>query len=167
MNLLIAPDSLKDSISSIEFCKIIKKLINDNWPKDNVTILPLADGGEGTVDAIIYSTSGKFIKKRVTGPLGNKIEAKYGLLSSGKTAIIEMASASGLQLVPLDKRNPMITTTYGTGELILDAINKGVKKIIISIGGSATNDAGIGMMQALGYKCLDIKKKMFHMAVMV
>lgn len=154
MKILVAPDSFKDSITSYEFCNLFEKVINKNWPEDNIVKIPLADGGEGTVDSLVHLTNGKFIKKLVKGPLGNEIIAKYGIIQKN-VAVIEMASASGLQLIDKSKRNPMYTTTYGTGQLILDSINKGCKKIIIGIGGSATNDGGLGIMQALGYRCLD------------
>lgn len=158
MKILVAPDSFKDSITSNEFCNLFEKVINKNWPKYDVIKIPLADGGEGTVDSLVHLTNGKFIKKQIKGPLRDEIIAKYGIIQKN-VAIIEMASASGLQLIDKDKRNPMHTTTYGTGQLILDAIKKGCKKIIIGIGGSATNDGGLGMMQALGYKCLNEEGK--------
>ena len=154
MRFLVGPDSLKDSVSAIEFCEIAKKLIHDRYPDDEVIALPLADGGEGTVDALISSGDGKKVELEVTGPLGRKITTYYGILGDG-TAVIEMAKASGIELVEIDERNPMETTTYGTGEIILDAIKRGCTRLIIGIGGSATTDAGLGMMQALGYRCLD------------
>lgn len=157
MRILIGPDSFKDSVSANEFCTIAKNVIDKNWPNDEVVYLPLADGGEGTVDALVQGQKGKYIETLVVGPLGNKILASYGLIDKSEVAVIEMAAASGLPLVEPSLRNPMVTTTYGTGELILDALSKGVKKIIIGIGGSATNDAGIGMLQALGFKCLNNK----------
>jgi glycerate kinase len=154
VKILIGPDSFKDSVSASEFCQIAKELIRNNWPEDEVITVPLADGGEGTVESLVEGTDGRFIRVEVLGPLGETIEASYGLIQ-GDVAVIEMAEASGLPLVPVEKRNPMYTTTYGTGQLIKDAIHKGCKKIIIGIGGSATNDGGIGMLQALGYQCLD------------
>lgn len=155
MKILVGPDSFKDSVSAEEFCEIAKELINTNWPDDQVITVPLADGGEGTVDALVAGQEGEFITCQVHGPLSEDIVAKYGMIEDGKVAVIEMAEASGLPLVPVHLRNPMKTTTYGTGELILDAIKKGVKKIIVGIGGSATSDAGLGMLQALDFKCLD------------
>lgn len=155
MKILVGPDSLKGSISAIEFCKIVEEHISNFWPNDEVVSLPLADGGEGTVDALVASIGGRIIELEVTGPLGKPVIGKYGLLHNDSVAVIEMADASGLSLIPVEDRNPMITTTFGTGELILDAVNSGCKKIIIGIGGSATSDAGVGMMQALGFKCLD------------
>lgn len=121
----------------------------------NIKLLPMADGGEGTVKSLVNATNGKIFTKMVTGPLGNEVEAFFGMLGDKKTAVIEMAAASGLPLVPEDKRDPTKTTTYGTGELIKEALNKGSSKIIIGIGGSATTDCGIGMAQALGAKFLD------------
>lgn len=159
MRFLIGPDSLKDSVSAYEFCEIAKKVILEYWPEDEVIALPLADGGEGTVEAMVAGSAGKLISIEATDPLGNKTYAEYGLIDDRKVAVIEMAAISGLPLVPVKLRNPMNTTTYGTGELIYDAIKRGCKKIIIGIGGSATSDAGIGMMQALGFQCLDKEGK--------
>ena len=156
MKILVGPDSLKDSVSASEFCQIAKDTIAEYWPEDEVITLPLADGGEGTVEALVEGSNGEYVQLKVTGPLYDSVDASYGLINNGKVAIIEMAAASGLPLVAVEDRNPMNTTTYGTGEMILDAINRGVKQIIVGIGGSATNDGGLGMMQALGFKCLDI-----------
>lgn len=154
MNVLIASDSFKGSLSSIEainaIAKGIKKVNNDI----KITKLPIADGGEGTVDAFLNALKGKKEYVKVHNPLMRIIETYYGVLSDG-TAIMEMEAASGLTLISEKERNPLYTTSFGTGELILDAINKGYKKIIIGIGGSATNDGGIGMAQALGVKFFD------------
>lgn len=155
MKILIGPDSLKDSVSASQVCQIASDIMTTYWPEDELITVPLADGGEGTVEALVEGALGRFISLEVTGPLGTMVESRYGLIYNDEVAVIEMAEASGLPLVPKHLRNPMKTTTFGTGELILDAIDKGCKKIIIGIGGSATNDAGIGMMQALGFKCLD------------
>lgn len=155
MRILIGPDSLKDSVSAKEFCDIARDVIQTNWPTDQAITLPLADGGEGTVEALVDGADGEMIQVLVTGPLGKPATSHYGLLNQREVAVIEMAAASGLPLVPVAQRNPMKTTTYGTGELIADAIKKGVKKIIIGIGGSATSDAGLGMLQALGYDCVN------------
>ncbi|MGM0500592.1 MAG: glycerate kinase [Bacillota bacterium] len=155
MKILVAPDSFKGSLTAMEVSKNIKKGIHNYDPKIDVELLPMADGGEGTVQSLVDATNGKIIEKKVTGPLGNKVKAFYGLLGDQKTAVIEMAAASGLPLVPEGKKNPLKTTTYGTGELIKNAIDAGAKKIIIGIGGSATNDAGVGMAQALGAEILD------------
>ena len=156
MKFVLAPDSFKESMTSKEACDAmergIKKVINDA----QCIKVPMADGGEGTVEALAYGSKGKIKKVFVTGPLGkHKVDASYGIFGDGKRAIIEMAEASGIRLVKRELRNPLITTTYGTGELILDAIDNGAKHIIIGIGGSATNDGGAGMLQALGGKLLD------------
>jgi glycerate kinase len=155
MRVLVAPDSFKGSLTAMEAAENIKKGIHNCDKKINVDLLPMADGGEGTVQSLVDATEGEIIKKKVTGPLGNRVEAFYGLLGDKKTAVIEMAAASGLPLVPEGKQNPLKTTTYGTGELIAAALDAGVQKIIIGIGGSATNDAGVGMAQALGAEILD------------
>lgn len=156
MKFILAPDSFKESMTSKDACNAMERGIKKVL-KDAICIkVPMADGGEGTVEALVESTGGTIVNALVTHPLGNKkIKAEYGILGNGEKAIIEMASASGIHLVERKKRNPLITTTYGTGELILDAINRGVKHIIIGIGGSATNDGGAGMIQALGGKLLD------------
>ncbi|GMQ58658.1 glycerate kinase [Vallitalea sediminicola] len=155
MDILIAPDSFKGSLSAEKYCGIAKKAITNVFPDANVVTCPMADGGEGTVEALVYNTKGSIFFETVTDPIGNLVKAKYGLLGDGKTAVIEMASASGLPLVPIDKRNPLYTTTYGTGELVKKVIDKGCTTIILGIGGSATNDGGAGMMEALGFKLLD------------
>lgn len=155
MKILIAIDSFKGSISSTEGSEAIALGIRDVYPEAEIVMLPLADGGEGTVEALVQSTKGQFIQKEVTGPLNEKVDAVYGILGDGQTAVIEVAAACGLPLVPFDKRNPFVTTTYGVGELICDAIEKGCREFIIGLGGSATNDAGIGMLQALGFSFLD------------
>lgn len=155
MNILAAPDSFKGSLTALEVAENIQKGIRNFDERINVELLPMADGGEGTVQSLVDATNGEIIKKEVTGPLGKKVEAFYGILGDQKTAVIEMAAASGLPLVPKAKRNPLKTTTYGTGELILSALEHGVEQIIVGIGGSATNDAGVGMAQALGAEILD------------
>lgn len=155
MNILVAPDSFKGSLTAIEVAENIKKGIKRADSEIKVKLLPMADGGEGTVRSLVDATKGEIIKEEVLGPLGNKVQAFYGLLGDNKTAVIEMAAASGLPLVPERKRNPLKTTTYGTGQLIASALDQGVEKIIIGIGGSATNDAGVGMAQALGAQILD------------
>lgn len=155
MKIIIAPDSFKGSLSALEVGNAIKEGILRLIPKANIEIIPMADGGEGTVDALVAATGGRIIIEEVNDPLMRKIKAKYGILGDGITAVIEMAAASGLPLVKLEERNPMITTTYGTGELIKSALDKGCKKFIIGIGGSATVDGGAGVAQALGVKLLD------------
>ena len=155
MRILVAPDSFKGSLTAMEAAENIKNGIHNYDSKIDVDLLPMADGGEGTVQSLVDATKGEIMKKKVTGPLGNTVEAFYGLLGDKKTAVIEMAAASGLPLVPEGKQNPLKTTTYGTGELIAAALDAGAQKIIIGIGGSATNDAGVGMAQALGAEILD------------
>ncbi|MDN7247109.1 glycerate kinase [Planococcus shenhongbingii] len=152
MKVLIAMDSFKGSISSIEGSKAISAGIKEVYPEAQIVTLPLADGGEGTVEALIRATDGNVVEKEVMGPLKEKVTAVYGILGDGKTAIIETAAACGLPLVPSNQRNPLLTTTYGVGELIADAIDKGCREFVIGLGGSATNDAGIGMLQALGFR---------------
>jgi glycerate 2-kinase len=152
VKILVAVDSLKGSLSSIEANKAIAQgllLANSDF---SVQSLPVADGGEGTVEALVYATGGQFVDSEVTGPLGQPLGARYGILGDKMTAVIEVAEACGLPLIPKEERNPLFTTTYGVGELILDAIEKGCRDFIIGLGGSATNDAGVGMLQALGYQ---------------
>lgn len=150
MKIVIAPDSFKDSLSAIRVCDAIEKGVKKVLPDSDVVKLPMSDGGEGTVEALVSSTNGRIEWEMVRDPMGDEVKAHYGILGDGKTAVIEMASASGLPLVPPGKRNPLYTTTYGTGELILAALEKGCHEFIIGIGGSATNDLGTGMAQALG-----------------
>ncbi|MBE6105012.1 glycerate kinase [Anaerovibrio lipolyticus] len=159
MNIVIAIDSLKGSLTSLEAGKAIETGIKKVYSEAVTKVLPLADGGEGTVEALTLGMGGKLQSIEVTGPLGNKILAQYGILSDGKTAIVEMAAAAGITLVPDNKRNPLYTTTYGVGEILLDAMHKGCRHFIIGIGGSATNDGGVGMLQALGYDMLDADGK--------
>ena len=155
MNIVIAIDSLKGSLTSLDAGKAIEIGIKKVYSDAEVSVMPLADGGEGTVEALTLGMGGKLQSIEVTGPLGNKILAQYGILSDGKTAIVEMAAAAGITLVSDNKRNPLYTTTYGVGEILLDAMHKGCRHFIIGIGGSATNDGGVGMLQALGYDMLD------------
>lgn len=162
MKFVLAPDSFKDSMTASEVCLAMTKGIKKVLPNAAIVAVPMADGGEGTTSALVDSQHGKYIKKQVTGPLGDKVTADYGLIDHDQTAIIEMAQASGLNYIPLDKRTPATikrTTTFGVGELILDALKHGVKKIIIGLGGSATNDGGAGMAQAIGVKFLDQDKQ--------
>ncbi|MDF1511257.1 glycerate kinase [Robertmurraya sp. DFI.2.37] len=155
MNILIAMDSLKGSLSSLEANESVKTGLLQADPKFRIQTVPIADGGQGTVEALVYATNGHFVETVVTGPLGNRIAAKYGILGEEDSAVIEVAEACGLPLLQKEQLNPQITTTYGVGELILDALNKGCRHFIIGLGGSATNDAGIGMLQALGYQFLN------------
>jgi len=154
MKIVIAIDSFKGSLSSRAAGEAVEGAINRVSDNTEIQIFPLADGGEGTVEALAEGLRGEIIKTQVTGPLGEPVEADYGVLPDG-TAVIEMAKAAGLPLVPQDKRNPLETTSYGVGELIADAIIRGCRNFIVGIGGSATNDGGIGMLSALGYRFLD------------
>ena len=156
MRFVIAPDSYKGSLTAVQVADIIAEGLLEVFPQAEVLKVPVADGGEGTVDAFLCALGGEKQFIKVTGPLGEKVKAFFGILPDG-TAVIEMAAASGLPLVPGNKRNPLITTTYGTGELIKAALEKGCHTIIVGIGGSATNDGGVGMAQALGIRFLDGK----------
>ncbi|WP_318370800.1 glycerate kinase [Enterobacter sp.] len=155
MKIVIAPDSYKESLSALEVATAIEQGFREIWPDADYIKLPVADGGEGTVQAMVEATAGRIIHVDVTGPLGESVKGFYGLSGDERSAFIEMAAASGLELVPPAKRNPLITTSRGTGELIRHALDAGVKHIIIGIGGSATNDGGAGMVQALGAKLLN------------
>lgn len=155
MKIVIAPDSYKESLSATEVAQAIEKGFREIFPEAQFVSVPVADGGEGTVEAMIAATQGRAMTSTVTGPLGDAVEARWGISGDGATAFIEMAAASGLALVPPEQRNPLVTTSYGTGELILRALESGVNNIIIGIGGSATNDGGAGMVQALGAKLCD------------
>ena len=157
MKIVIAPQGFKGNLSALQVAQAIVSGIKRVLPDAVTTIKPMADGGEGTVQALVDATGGKIMTKEVTGPLGGRVTAHWGLLSDKVTGVIEMAAASGLPLVPPEKRNPLVTTTYGTGELILVALESGCRKLIIGIGGSATNDGGAGMAQALGAKLVDSK----------
>lgn len=150
MNIVIAVDSFKGSLSSLQAGDIIVQAAQTIFPRAAIQRFPVADGGEGTVDALAKGLGGKIIAATVTGPLGEKIASRYGILPQTNRAIIEMADAAGLPLVPPEKRNPLHTTTYGLGELILQAAQAGCREFIIGIGGSATNDCGLGMLTALG-----------------
>ncbi|MGH6830180.1 MAG: glycerate kinase family protein [Methylocella sp.] len=152
MKIIIATDSFKENMTSLEVASAIEKGILHVLPDATCIKVPMADGGEGTVQSLVDATAGTIVKKTVIGPLGKPVEAIYGFFGNGRTAVIEMAEASGLPLVPKAERNPLVTTTYGTGQLILDAIESGATEIIIGIGGSSTNDAGCGMAQALGVR---------------
>ena len=152
MNIVIAIDSFKGSLSSIEAGNITAAAIRDILPEASTQVFPLADGGEGTVDALTAGFGGRIVKTEVTGPLGDKIMSRYGFIETSHTAIIEMADAAGITMVPREKLNPLHTTTYGLGELILHAAENGCRSFIIGIGGSATNDCGIGMLSALGIR---------------
>lgn len=155
MKVVVAIDSFKGSLSSIEAGQAVKAGVLAAHPDANVIIKPLADGGEGTTDAFIEGLGGQRIDLTVTGPMGSPVSCYYGYLEKDKTAIIEMASASGITLVPAHQKNPLTASTRGVGEMIIHALEKGCRHFIIGIGGSATNDAGIGMLKALGYSFLD------------
>lgn len=155
MKAVIAIDSLKGSLSSIEAGQAIAEGIKKADVKAEVVIRPLADGGEGTVEALVCGMNGTLQHVKVTGPLGEPVVCEYGIIDETKTAVIEMSGAAGITLVPDTKKNPLYTTTYGVGEVIRDAIEKGCRRFIVGIGGSATNDGGIGMLQALGYGFLN------------
>ncbi|GAV22265.1 glycerate kinase [Carboxydothermus pertinax] len=158
MKIVVAPDSFKGSLSSLKVAlaieRGIKRAASEIEAEIEVVKIPMADGGEGTVEAIICALGGRLVKTRVLDPLGREIDSFFGVLPDG-TAVIEMAAASGLNLLKTEEKNPMITTTYGTGQLIRAALEEGCRKLIIGIGGSATNDGGVGMAQALGVKFLD------------
>lgn len=155
MKVVIAPDSYKESLTAMEVATAIENGFKEIMPNAEYIKLPMADGGEGTVQSLVDATGGDIVTVEVMGPLGQPVTGFYGLLGDGSTAVIEMAAASGLHLVEPSERNPMLTTTYGTGELIKAALDKGVDHIIIGIGGSSTNDGGVGMAQALGAKLVD------------
>lgn len=159
MKVVVAIDSLKGSLSSLEAGEVIQEGIHHVIPDAEVLVRPLADGGEGTVEALALGMGGKLEKVSVTGPLGEAVDCIYGVIEDTKTAIIEMSGAAGITLVSEQDRNPLYTTTYGVGEVIRDAIRKGCRHFIIGIGGSATNDGGIGMLQALGFGMLDKEGK--------
>jgi glycerate kinase len=159
MNIVIAIDSFKGSLSSMEAGEAIGEGIRRVNPEESITICPLADGGEGTVEALVHGMKGTLLSIQVTGPLGKPVTCAYGIIEHTKTAIIEMSGAAGITLVPEAEKNPLHTTTYGVGEVIKDAITRGCRRFIIGIGGSATNDGGAGMLQALGYEFSDSKGK--------
>lgn len=159
MKILIACDKYKGNMTAVQVCNTIRQAIIDIDSSAEVIVSPMADGGEGTTESLVESLGGNFVNLAVTGPTGKKINAKFGILP-GDIAIIEMAKASGLWLVPDGEKNPMQTTTFGTGQMIAKALELGCRKIIIGIGGSATNDAGMGMAQALGIKFFDVNEKL-------
>jgi len=155
LTIVLAPDSFKESMSAKEVCEAMERGIKKVNKSINCIQVPMADGGEGTMQSLVDATGGKIYSKNVVGPLGNEVRACFGILGDGETGMLEMASASGIQLVPIEKRNPLITTTYGTGQLIKACLDYGVKKLLIGIGGSSTNDGGAGVVQALGGKLMD------------
>ncbi len=157
MKVVVAPDKFKGSLSAPEVARAIARGVKAVAPDAEVVEVPMADGGEGTVEALVSATGGEFREAEGTGPLGDPVTARFGLLGDGKTAVIEMAAASGLVLVPKERRDPRKTTTRGTGELLLAAIEAGARRVILGIGGSATNDGGAGLGQALGFRLLDVQ----------
>ena len=157
MKIVIASDSFKGSLTSVEVAQAATRGIKAVYPDCDVVAVNVADGGEGTVEAVVDTLGGEIVHTTVSDPLGRPIQARYGI--AGKKAIIEMAAASGLPLLSSEERNPWITSTYGTGEMIMDAIQRGCSQFLIGIGGSATNDAGTGMLQALGFKFYDFNGK--------
>jgi glycerate kinase len=162
MKIVIAPDSFKESLSALQVADAIEAGMREVWPDAEYVKLPVADGGEGTVQAMIDATGGRRVEHAVTGPLGEPVAAFYGLIEGdkdGALAVIEMAAASGLESVPPARRNPMLTTSRGTGELIRTALDAGARRFVLGVGGSATNDGGAGMLQALGVRLLDAEGK--------
>ncbi|MFA1820152.1 glycerate kinase [Virgibacillus oceani] len=155
MKVVLAPDSFKGSLSSSDVCLAMKKGIEKVVPEADIAMKPLGDGGEGTVHALVHGTGGSFLKTTVKGPLGDDVDATWGILGDEKTAVIEMAEASGLPLIKKDNLDPLRASSYGTGQLIKEALDLGCTKIVLGIGGSATNDGGVGMATALGVKFLD------------
>lgn len=156
LTFVLAPDSFKESMSAAQACQAIQRGIQNVIPDAHIIHVPMADGGEGTVDALISSLKGQSIACEVTGPLPEqRIQTYWGLVDPGQTAVIEMAEANGIHLLKPSQRNPMLTSTYGTGEMIKQALDLSVKKIIIGLGGSVTNDGGAGMAQALGVRFLN------------
>ena len=155
MKVVIAPDSFKESMSAKEVCDCAEMGILSIFPEWEIVKVPMADGGEGTLESLIDATNGKIYNEETLNPIGEKIISRYGILGDKNIAIIEMASTSGIELIPKEKRDPYITTTYGTGQLMLKALDHDVERIILGIGGSATTDGGAGMLQALGAKLMD------------
>jgi glycerate kinase len=153
--VVIAPDKFKGSLTAAQVAESMARGVIRAAPGSTIDLVPMADGGEGTVDALVAATSGSYGQAEVTGPLGERVMARFGRLGDGRAAAIEMAAASGLVLVPLERRNPWMASTCGTGELLLAAIAAGARRVIVGIGGSATNDGGAGLGQALGYRLLD------------
>ena len=157
MKFIIAPQGFKGSITGLEAARAIQRGVNAAEPAAQTVLLPVADGGDGTLHALVDATGGQFFESKVQGPLGRPIEASWGVMGDGVTAVIEMARPSGLALLPPERRNPLITTTWGTGEIMKEALEKGFRRIIVGLGGSATNDGGAGMAGALGARFLDVQ----------
>ena len=159
MRIVVAPDSFKGSISALNIAKAMKEGILRVFPDAEVVSTPIADGGEGTVEALVDATGGSFRTTRVAGPLGAPVDARWGVLGDGKTAVVEMAAASGLPLLKKEERNPLLASTCGTGTLLVKAMDEGLTRIIMGIGGSATNDGGTGLARAIGVRFLDADGK--------
>ena len=157
MKIVIAPDSFKETLSAFEVASAIESGFQNVFPEAEIIKIPIADGGEGTVDAMVRATNGSFEFSEVEGPMGDNTRAKWGMLGNSKTAVIEIAEACGLHLVSANKRNPMAASSYGVGQLVIAALDKGAKKIIIGLGGSSTNDGGYGFLRAIGVQFLDSK----------
>ncbi len=153
--VLVAPDSFKGSLSAVQAAEAMERGVRAAWPDALVVKVPIADGGEGTVEALVTATRGRFETRTVRGPLGRPVEARWGVLGDGRTAVIEMAAASGITLVPEGRRDPRIASTFGTGQLLRAALDEGFRRIVVGIGGSATNDGGAGMAKALGVRFID------------
>lgn len=157
MKIVIAPDSFKETLCAFEVASAIESGFQNVFPEAEIIKIPIADGGEGTVDAMVRATNGSFEFSEVEGPMGDNTRAKWGMLGNSKTAVIEIAEACGLHLVSANKRNPMAASSYGVGQLVIAALDKGAKKIIIGLGGSSTNDGGYGFLRAIGVQFLDSK----------
>ncbi len=155
MKIVLAPDSFKGCLTAVEVCDALENGIRRRFPEAEVVKVPMADGGEGTVQSLVDVSGGKVIEKTVHDPLGRRVKSFFGIMGDGSTAVIEMAAASGLPLLRQGERNPRVTSTVGTGELILEAIGMGARRVIMGIGGSATNDGGRGMAEALGARFMD------------
>jgi len=155
MKIVIAPDSFKDSLSAQSVAHAIAGGLSEVWPDAQLVECPMADGGEGTIEAVLAACDGEWMSNQVSGPLTQPVQSQWGWLAATRTAIIEMAMASGLQLLTLDQRDATVTSTFGTGELVKAALDAGAERVILAIGGSATNDAGTGMLSALGARFLD------------
>jgi glycerate kinase len=155
MKIVIAPDSFKETLSAFEVASTIESSFQNVFPEAEIIKIPIADGGEGTVEAMVRATDGSFEFSEVEGPMGNITSAKWGMLGNSKTAVIEIAEACGLHLVQANKRNPMTASSFGVGQLVVAALDKGAKKIIIGLGGSVTNDGGYGFLRAIGVQFLD------------
>ena len=161
-HITVAVDSFKGSLTSFQVACAVEKGFKKVFPDCVVNKVSIADGGEGTVDALVQTLAGEYVDVMVANPLMRPIQARYGVIDNGKTAVLEMSAASGLPLLLESERNPLKTTTYGTGEMIAHALKHGCRDFLIGIGGSATNDAGVGMLRALGYKFFDRDGKLLH-----